>query len=64
MEVKGIEEPDLRLYVEKNQIAVRSVKTSSAWKEIIDLPAEINPDSHEMYLKNNLLEIKLSKSEQ
>ncbi|MDO9530115.1 MAG: Hsp20/alpha crystallin family protein, partial [Syntrophales bacterium] len=63
MEVKGIEEPDLRLDVEKNQITVRSVKTGSTWKEIIDLPSEIDPDSHEMYLKNNLLEIKLSKSE-
>ncbi|MDO9515562.1 MAG: Hsp20/alpha crystallin family protein [Syntrophales bacterium] len=64
MEVKGIEVSDLRLDVERDQIAVRSVKTGSTWKEIINLPAEIDPDSHEMHLKNNLLEIKLSKRTQ
>ncbi len=64
MEVKGIEEPDLKLDVEKDQIAVMSVKTGSTWKEIIDLPAEIDPDSPEMHLKNNLLEIRLFKRNQ
>jgi len=63
MEVRGVEMSDLRLDVEKDRVTVRSVKTGSTWKEIIDLPAEIDPDSHEMYLKNNLLEIRLSKSE-
>jgi len=61
MEVKGLELPDLKLDIKRDQVTVRSVKTGSAWKEIIDLPAEIKSDGHEMHLKNNLLEIRLSK---
>ena len=64
MEVKGLELPDLKLDIKRNQVTVRSVKNGSSWKETIDLPAEIKSDGHEMYLKNNLLEIRLSKSEQ
>ncbi len=64
MEVGGIEESNLRLDAERNQVAVSSVKAGSTWKEIINLPAEINPDSPQMHLKNNLIVIKLYKSEQ
>jgi len=61
MEVRGMEASDLRLEVERDQLTVRSEKTSSTWKEIIHLPADVNPDNYQMHLKNNLLEIILSK---
>jgi len=61
MEVRGMEASDLRLEVERDQLTVRSEKTGSTWKEIIHLPAEVNTDNYQMHLKNNLLEIKLSK---
>ncbi len=63
MEVRGMEASDLRLEVERDQLTIRSEKTGSAWKEIIHLPADVNPDNHQMHLKNNLLEIKLLKTE-
>ena len=61
MEVRGTEASDLRLEVNRDQVTVRSEKTDSTWKEIIRLPAEVNSDNHQMHLKNNLLEIRLSK---
>jgi len=61
MEVRGIEESDLRLDIEGDLLSVRSVKAGATWEETITLPAEINPDSPQMRLKNNLLEIRLSK---
>jgi len=61
MEVRGMESSDLSLEVEGDQLIVRSKETGSTWKEIIHLPAEVNPDNHQMHLKNNLLEIRLSK---
>ena len=64
MEVRGIEESDLRLDIDGDLLAVRSVKAGSMWKETINLPAEINPDSPQIHLKNNLLEIRLSKRDQ
>jgi len=64
MEVRGIEESDLRLDIKGDLLSVRSVKTGYSWEETINLPAGINPDSPQMRLRNNLLEIKLSKSSQ
>jgi len=61
MEVKGVEASDLRLEVHGDQLTVRSERMGSTLKEIIHLPAEVNPDNHQMHLKNNLLEIKLPK---
>jgi len=64
MEVRGIEESDLRLDIKDDLLSVRSVKAGSTWKETIDLPAGINPDNPQMRLKNNLLGIRLSKRTQ
>jgi len=61
MEIKGEEASDLRLDVHKNELVVRSEKTGSALTEIIQLPCEANFDSHQVHLRNNLLEIKLLK---
>ncbi len=61
MEVRGMEASDLRLEVQRDQLTVRSEKTGSAWKEIIHLPAEVNTDNYQMHLKNNVLEIRMSK---
>jgi len=63
MEIKGEEASDLRLDVHKNELVVRSEKTGSALTEIIRLPCETNFDSHQVHLRNNLLEIKLLKTE-
>ena len=62
MEVRGIEASDLKLEVEKNRLTVSPVKAFPTWKELIHLPAEVNPDDYQLHLKNNLLEIKLSRS--
>ena len=64
MEVRGIEESDLRLEIDGDLLSVRSIKAGSTWEETITLPAGIKPDSPQMRLKNNLLEIRLSKSGQ
>jgi len=61
MEVKGIEESDLRLDIDGDLLSVRSIKAGSTWEETITLPVEINPDKPQMRLKNNLLEIRLYK---
>ena len=61
MEVKGVEASDIGVDVYADELAVRSKKTGSTWKEIIHLPAEVKPDNHQIHLKNNLLEIILSK---
>lgn len=63
MEVKGVEVSDLRLDVHRDQIMVRSHKIGATLKETFHLPAEVNPDNHQIHLKNNLLEIKLLKIE-
>ena len=64
MEVRGIEESDLRLEIDGDLLSIRSIKAGSTWEETITLPAGIKPDSPQMRLKNNLLEIRLSKSGQ
>lgn len=63
MEVRGIDSSYLKLDAERDQITVRSVKIGSTWNETINLPAEINPDGHKVHLKNNLLEVRLSKAQ-
>lgn len=62
MEVKEREASDLRLEVERDQLTVRSERTGSIWKEIIHLPAEVKSNNPQMHLRNNLLQIKLWKS--
>ena len=61
MEVRGVEEPDLALEVEGDAITIRSQNTGASFKETIRLPAEVNSHNFQMHLRNNLLEIKLSK---
>jgi len=61
MEVKGTEASDLRLKVERDRLTVRSENPDCIWKEVIQLPAEVNADEHQMQLRNNFLEIKLLK---
>ena len=61
MEVRGIEESDLRLDIDGDLLSVRSIKAGSMWEETITLPAGIKPDNPQMRLKNNLLEIRLYK---
>ena len=61
MEVRGAETSDLCLEVSGDQLTVRFEKDSTAWKEVIHLPADVDPENYQMHLKNNLLEIRLSK---
>ena len=62
MEVRGVETSNFKLEIERDQLAVRSEKKGFTWKEIIHLPVEANLDNYQMHLKNNLLEIRLSKA--
>ena len=62
MEVKKVEKSDLSLEVHGAELVVKSSKTGSTWTETFRLPAEANYDNHRIHLRNNLLEIKLSKT--
>ena len=61
MEAKRVEASDLKLEIHGDELVVKSEKTGSPWTEIIQLPCEANFDSHQVHLRNNLLEIKLLK---
>ena len=61
MEVRGVEASDLRLDVHKDQLTVRSHKIGATLRETFRLPAQVRAHNHQMHLKNNLLEIRLSK---
>lgn len=64
MEVKNIEKADLTISIEDNQLMIESKKIGSRWKEKFNLPAGVLFENHQIYLKNNLLEIKLQKTNQ
>ncbi len=61
MEVKGVETGDLKLDFEKDRVTVRSHKIGVSLMEILDLPHEVSPKGYDMRIRNNFLEIKLSK---
>jgi len=61
MEVKKMEKSDLSLEVHGAELIVKSNKTGSTWTETFLLPAEANYNNHKIHLRNNLLEIRLSK---
>ena len=61
MEVKGIEASDVRLDISGNQLRVRSHKIGGSLREGFSLPAEVTLDNYHISLKNNLLEIRLTK---
>lgn len=61
MEAKRVKASDLKLEIHGNELVIKSEKIGSAWTEIIQLPCEANFDSHQVHLRNNLLEIRLSK---
>jgi len=64
MEVKKVEKSDLSLEVHGTELVVKSSKTGSEWTETFRLPAEANYDNHRIHLRNNLLEIRLSKTKE
>ncbi len=61
MEAKRVAASDLKLEIHGDELVVKSEKTGSPWAEIIQLPCEANFDSQQVHLRNNLLEIRLSK---
>jgi len=61
MEVRGVEASDLRLDVHEDRLTVRSHKIGATLRETFRLPAQVRAHNHQMHLKNNLLEIRLSK---
>ncbi len=61
MEVRGIHISDVRLDYTRDVLTVRSHKIGSSLREIFGLPAQVTLDNHEIFLKNNLLEIRLPK---
>jgi len=61
MEVRGVEASDLKLDVHEDQLTVRSHKIGATLRETFRLPAQVRAHNHQMHLKNNLLEIRLSK---
>ena len=61
LEVKNVEKSDLKISVEGHELMIESGKIGSKWAERFKLSQEAVVDNHEIYLKNNLLEIKLLK---
>ena len=61
MEVRGIETGDLKLDFDKARVTVRCHKIGASLREKLDLPHEVNPEDYHMHIRNNFLEIKLSK---
>ncbi|MBI5590032.1 MAG: Hsp20/alpha crystallin family protein [Deltaproteobacteria bacterium] len=62
LEVKQVEKSDLNLQVSRNQLVITSEKTGHQWTETFRLPAEVIYDHHELHLRNQFLEIRLSKA--
>jgi len=61
MEVKKVEKSDLSLEVHGAELIVKSNKAGSTWTERFRLPAAADFHNHRIHLRNNLLEIRLSK---
>ena len=61
MEVKKLEKSDLKISLDHNELIVESRKIGSKWLERFTLSQEAVFDNHKVYLKNNLLEIRLFK---
>ena len=63
MEVKKVEKSDLSLEVHGAELIVKSNKAGSTWTERFRLPTAADFHNHRIHLRNNLLEIRLSKTE-
>ena len=61
MEIRGVETGDLKLDFEKDRVTVRCHKIGASLREKLDLPHEVSPEDYDMRIRNNFLEIKLSK---
>ena len=61
MEVKKIEKSDLKISLDQNELIVESGKIGSKWLERFKLSKQAVFDNHKVYLKNNLLEIRVFK---
>jgi len=61
MEVRGIETGDVRLDFDKDRVIVRCHKLGASLRERLDLPHEVRPQDYEMRIRNNFLELRLSK---
>jgi len=62
LEVKQVEKSDLNLHVSRNQLVISSEKSGHQWTETFRLPADVTYDHHDLHLRNQLLEIRLSKA--
>ena len=61
MEVRGIHISDVRLDYIGDLLTVRSHKIGYSLRETFGLPAQVTLHNHEISLRNNLLEIRMSK---
>ena len=61
MEVRGVETDDLKLDFDKDRVTVRCHKIGASLRQKLDLPYEVSPEGYDMRIRNNFLEIRLSK---
>jgi len=61
MEVRGVETGDLKLDFDKDRVTVRCHKIGASLREKLYLPNEVSPEDYDMHIRNNLLEIRMSK---
>ena len=61
MEVRRIETGDLKLDIDKDRVTVRCHKLGASLRERLELPHAVRPEDYEMRIRNNFLEIRLSK---
>jgi len=61
MEIRGVETSDLKLDFDKDRVTVRCHKLGFSLREKLALSHEVSPEDYHMHIRNNFLEIKLSK---
>jgi len=61
MEIRGVETSDLKLDFDKDRVTVRCHKLGFSLREKLALSHEVSPEDYHMHIRNNFLEIRLSK---
>jgi hypothetical protein len=62
LEVKQVEKSDLSLHVSRDQLVISSEKPGHQWTETFQLPVDVTYNHHDLHLRNQFLEIRLSKA--
>jgi HSP20 family protein len=62
-EMPGVEKEDIELNATETTLEIRAKGETRQYSELVDLPAEVDPDSSKASYKNGVLEVILKKKE-